>query len=321
MKRFLLMLLVGGLAVAQGPRTAAPKGAAQPGKSALDRATLEAYVRHLQLYLPNITLTVGDPKPSQLPGFVEVTVRASLGAASEERLFYISKDGQKVVQGSVYDVKTNPFKPELDKLKTDGSPSIGTPGAAVVVVVFSDFQCTFCKEEAKMLRENLVKTYPTQVRLYFKDYPLTQIHPWANLAAVAGRCLSRQSNDDFWTYHDWIFANQESITIDNVRDRIAEFAKSKSWDGQKLTACMASPEPAAEIERSTAEGRLLNVTSTPTLFINGRRIAGSIKWEQLKQVIDFEIGYQKTAQNAGEACCSVALPSLLPQHAPSSAPK
>jgi protein-disulfide isomerase len=293
------------------PKPNPAPAAATGGKSALDKATMEAYVRHLQLYLPNIAITIGEPQPSDLPGFLEVRVRASLGAASEERLFYVSKDGQKIVQGTVYDVKNNPFKPDLDRLRTGDDPSLGTPGAPVVVVVFSDFQCGYCKEEGKMLRENLVKTYPKEVRLYFKNFPLTQIHPWAKTAAIAGRCLYRQSNDDFWIFHDWIFAGQEAITPDNVRDKIAEFAKSKGWDSDKLAACMATPEPAADIEKSVGEARDLNVTSTPTLFVNGRKIPYSIKWEQLKQVIDFEIGYQKTAQNAGETCCTVALPSVL----------
>ena len=57
----------------------------------------------------------------------------------------------------------------------------------MVLVLFSDFQCNFCGKEAQMLRENLLKTYPEQVRLYFKDFPLEKIHPWAKTASIAGR--------------------------------------------------------------------------------------------------------------------------------------
>jgi protein-disulfide isomerase len=178
-------------------------------------------------------------------------------------------------------------------------------------VVFSDFQCAYCKDEAKMLRDNLVKAFPTQVRLYFKDYPLAQIHPWAMTAAVAGRCLYEQGNDDFWAFHDWIFENQTSITPETVKDKIAGFATSKSWDADKVNACLASPQALAGVQRSMAEGRALGVASTPTMFINGRKIPYSIKWENLKQIVDFEIGYQQTAHNAGEACCSVQVPTPL----------
>jgi protein-disulfide isomerase len=292
-------------------RGAAPAAPAPAGKSAFDKATLEAYVRHLQLYVPNVQVTVGDPVPSPLPGFQQVTVRASLGAASEERLFHVSKDGRKIVTGSVYDIAGNPFQPELEKLTTAGFPSIGTPGAPVVIVLFSDFQCQYCREEAKMLREHLVKAYPTEVRLYFKDYPLEQIHPWAKTASVGGRCVFKQNADAFWEYHDWVFENQAALTAENVKTRIHEFAKSKNWNMEQLEACMVSPEAGAEVDRSAAEARSLGVSSTPTMFINGRKVPYAIKWENLKQVVDFEIGYQRTAHNAGEACCSIQLSSPL----------
>ena len=56
------------------------------------------------------------------------------------------------------------------------------------------------------------------------------------------------------------------------------------------------------------------VTSTPTIFVNGRKLAGNVSWPQLKQIIDYEIEYQKTAKNAGEDCgCDISLPSLLPK--------
>src|SRR5690348_15081661 len=116
-----------------------------PKKSALDKATLEAYVRHLFVMDKRITVQVGDPKPSaQLPGFMDVVIHASMGAQSQDIAFLVSKDGSKIFQTTVYDVSTNPFKPELDKLKTEFEPSMGTPGADVVLVEFSDFQCPYC---------------------------------------------------------------------------------------------------------------------------------------------------------------------------------
>ncbi|MGE5644293.1 MAG: thioredoxin domain-containing protein [Acidobacteriota bacterium] len=303
---------------AAAPRSAAarpapPHPAVPAAKTAFDKATLEAYVRHIFVWGKNITVAISDPKPSpQLAGFDEVKVHAQAGEASQDETFLISKDGRKIVKAMVFDVQQNPFKPELDKLKTQFQPSLGTPGAPVVIVVFTDFQCPFCKEEAKMLRANLISSYPKQVRLYFKDYPLTQIHQWAKIASIAGRCIFRQNPAAFWEYHDWVYENQASITAENFRNKLFEFAKGKEIDAIQLTRCLDSRETEPDIDRGIEEAKALNVRSTPTLFVNGRRLEGQIPWPNLRDIIDYEIEYQKTAKNAGEDCgCEVKLPSPL----------
>src|SRR5438094_800620 len=214
--QFRLLVLAGALALAAQP--------ADVKKSALDKPTLEAYVRHLFVWGPQIKISIADPKPAPIAGMLEVSVEASAGEAHQTEIFYVSKDGQKIVRGTIFDVAQNPFKPDLDKLKTDLQPSFGTPGAPVVLVLFSDFQCPYCKEEAKMLRSNLVSAYPKQVRAYFKDLPLEQIHPWAKPAAIAGRCVFKQNPNAFWDYHDWIYDHQAEITADNLRAKVLEFA-------------------------------------------------------------------------------------------------
>jgi protein-disulfide isomerase len=279
-------------------------------KSAFDKSTLEAYVRHLNVWGPQIKVEVGDPKPSPMPGFSEVKVHASAGQASEDVVFYVSKDGQKIVRGEVFDVNQNPFKSNLDKLKTDLQPSFGTPGAPVVIVEFSDFECPMCKAEAQVLRENLLNAYPKQVRFYFMDFPIQQLHPWAKTAAMLGRCIFRQNAAAFWEYHDWIFAHQEEITAANVKDKVLEFAKNKNIDILQLTRCIDNKETEAEVDKSQALGKELGVNATPTLFINGRPMVGRADWNTLRAVIDYEIDYQKTAHNAGENCgCEVKLPA------------
>ena len=280
-----------------------------PQKSAFDKPTLEAYVRHLFLLQPQLTVTIGDPKPSALPGFKEVRVRIAQGAQSQEVPLYVSTDGKKIVQGNFYDVTTNPFKPDLDKLKTQFQPALGTAGAPVAIVVFSDLQCPHCKGEAEMLRQNLIQNYPTQVRLYFKDYPLEGLHPWAKAAAMAGRCVFQQKPDAFWAYHDWVFAHQDSLTAENLKDQVLGWAKdAKDLDAIKLGACIAGKTTQAEVEKEIEEARALDISGTPTMFINGRRISQTIDWPNLKNIIDTEIEYQKTAKNAGDDCgCEVKL--------------
>lgn len=288
--------------------------AASGPKSALDKATLEAYIRHLFLWGPQIQVTISDPRPSELPGLLAVRVRAAAGGASQEQDLYVSQDGRKIVRALVYDVNRSPFEQELAKLTTEDQPALGAPGAPVSIVLFSDFQCGYCAQEGRMLRENLLQSYPSGVRLYFKDFPLDQIHPWARLAAIAGRCVYRQSEEAFWSYHDWVFANQAQLDSKNFRTRFLEFAKNNGkLDDFKLAHCLDKRLTEAEVDRSVAEARALQVNATPTLFINGRRISAQIPWENLKQVIDFELNHQKSAQAGGEGCCAVKLPVPVEQ--------
>jgi protein-disulfide isomerase len=290
------------------PDKTTPKPAEK--KSALDKPTLEAYVRHLKVWGPPIKIEIGDPKPSPMPGFSEVIVHASASGESIDLSLYVSKDGQKVVEGRLYDIAQNPFKHELDKLKTDLQPSFGTPGAPVVLVEFSDFECPMCKEEAKMLRDNLASAYPTQVRFYFEEFPLNQIHPWARAAAIAGRCIFRQNANAFWDFHDWIFAHQDEVKPENLKDKVLEFAKGKELDVLQLSRCMDNKETEAEVNKAQALGKSVEVAATPTLFVNGRRMVGRVDWPSLRNIIDYEIDYQKTAHNAGENCgCEVTLPA------------
>ena len=144
--------------------------------TAFDKPTFEAYLRHLLALPPDVQVKIDDPKPSVLPNFKDVDVHLSLGASFQDETFYVSNDGKKVIRGFAYDINQNPFQPELDKLKTDLSPSFGVPGAPVVMVVFSDFECPNCKEEAKMIRDNVSTKFPKEVRVYFKDYP-ARSHP------------------------------------------------------------------------------------------------------------------------------------------------
>ena len=288
---------------------AAPVLAQNQKKSALDKAALEAYVRHLYVMNSQISVQVSDPKPSQVPGFVEVVVHASRGNASQDFPFLISKEGSKILQAMVYDVNSNPFKPDLDKLKTEFQPSMGTPGAPVVLVAFTDFECPYCKEEATMLRQNLLTAYPTQVRLYFKDFPLETIHPWAKAASIAGHCVFRLNPSSFWSYHDWIFAHQTDITAVNLKDKVMEWAKGeKDVDVLQLGQCMDTKATEKEVDAEMEEGRVLQIEGTPTQFINGRRLQNVMAWPDMKATIDNEIEYQKVAKNAGENCgCDLQL--------------
>jgi protein-disulfide isomerase len=287
--------------------------------STLDRVHMEAYVRHLLAVIPDVQVKIDDPKSTGTPELQEVDVHFSYQGRTQDETFFITKDGQHIIRGVVYNLGQNPFQEDLDKLKTSGAPSFGPDTATITLVEFGDFECPNCKEEAKTLRENVPSQFPAQVHVYFKDFPLEQIHPWAKAAAMAGRCFYHQSPAAFWKYHDWIYEHQSEILPDNLKAQVTEFAKTApDIDALKLGQCIDTKATEAEVDASLAEGRALHVDATPTLFVNGRRLVGNYPWANIDQIINGELNYQKTAQNtapkpakADEKCCEVKIPSVL----------
>ena len=298
-----------GLSPLDEPQAKASKPV--PPTNARDKADLEFYVRHLFVWGPQVAVAVGEYKESAIPGMLEVEVTASFRQSSQKKTFYVSQDGQHVVQGTVYKIDDNPFRPVLDTIDNMGAPAFGTEGAAVVVTVFSDFQCPYCAREAKVLRTQLKDEYGGKARVYFRDFPLTQKHDWALAAAVAGQCVQAQSPEAFWTYHDRVFENQRTLTATNLVDKTLEFMAGSGIDSAKLKSCIDSRETLKVVEMSLAEGRAAGVNSTPTVFVNGRKMPGTPQWPQLKAVIDYELEYQQVTHNSGDDC-GCALNITLP---------
>jgi len=272
-----------------------PSGFAQTkggGKSALNKATLETYLRHVDLYRTAVTFKIDDPKPSKyLPGFSEVVVHVSFENGGKDDLYYVSADGQTIISGDVYNINRNPFQTNIDKLITAGAPSFGAANPQITIFEFGDLQCPDCKMEAPILRNNLLQAFPDKVRVYFKDFPLESIHPWAHAAAIAGRCVYRQGEQAFWNFYDWIYDNQQEIDSNNLQQKVLAWAGQKGVDAVQLGRCIDTKATEAEVNHTIAEGRALGLRGTPTLFINGRRIGG-LQWSDLQLVINNELQYQ-----------------------------
>ena len=302
---FASALAAQGLSPLEQHKAETPK--VPPPTNALDKSDLEFYVRHLYVYGPQINIAVADPVESDVAGLLKIGVKASYRMSSKDHEFLVTKDGKHIIEGQTYEIEKNPFHKANETIDTASAPSFGKEGASVVVVVYSDFQCPFCAKEAKVLRTSFRHEYGERARLYFRDFPLS-IHPWAKDAAVAARCIFNQEPELFWDYHDWIFDNQKSITPENLQTKTGEFLQGKAVDSVAFSQCYKNKETLAKVEESIAEGQALGVTSTPSVFVNGRRLNGSPEWEQLKSIIDYELDYQKVTHNAGDDCgCAVDL--------------
>ena len=271
------------------PRPSVVQAPTSPEQSRLMKST-EAFVRQLFGWGPDVKVTLGPFAPSAAADFYTVPIEVTLGQQTETGEVYVSKDGKTLLRGEIYDMSADPFAANRAKIHIDGSPAKGPADASVTIVEYADFECPHCRELWEAL--SAIETRYPQVRVVYKDYPLTQIHPWANTAALAGRCAFEQSPEAFWKVHDSIFENQDLISPENVWDKLVDFATTAGLNGDIFKGCLASPDTQKEIDASHAEGVTLGVNSTPTVYINGRPLVGG-DVTTLSQYIDFELAAQK----------------------------
>lgn len=168
------------------------------------------------------------------------------------------------------------------QVPSEGEPSLGPAAAPVTIVEFNDFQCPFCQRVQPTLKE-LLKAYPTQVRLVFRDFPLAQIHKDARKAAEAARCAAEQGK--FWQYHDVLYANVGKQRESDLR----RYALDLGLEEPRFTQCLASGQHAGAIERGLSDGRRLGVTGTPTFFVNGVPLVGAQPLAEFKSAVDREL--------------------------------
>jgi protein-disulfide isomerase len=285
-------------------------------QTGFDKATLEAYLRHVELWVPGVNVKIDDAQESkELPGFLDVAIHLSYNSTTlPVQHYFMSKDGKKIFRADVMDINKSPFQANIEKLDVKGAPTLGPPTAPIAIVVFSDFQCPMCRQEAEVVHKQIIEAFPTQVRVYFRDFPLESLHNWARPAAIAGRCVFKLNPAAFWDYHDWIYANQTYIGLDNLNSKLQEFALAKNLDGMQLSRCIESKSTEPEVKASIAEGNSLALNSTPTIFVNGRRIDGAVPWENLQALIKVEIDHQAkeaAMTSKDDSCCTVTIPKIV----------
>lgn len=276
------------------PKTAdaspAPAQAPMSPEQARLLKSTETFVRQLFGWGPEIKLSLGPFGQSTAADFYVVPIQVTLNEQTETGEVYVSKDGKTLLRGEMFDMSADPFAANRAKIHIDGNPAKGPASAAVTVVEFADFQCPHCRELWEALQA-VEARYP-QVRVVFKDFPLTTIHPWADTAALGGRCAFEQSPEAFWKVHDSIFENQDLLSAENVWDKLVQYATEAGLNADIFKGCLSSPDTQKAIDANRAEGVALGVSSTPTVYVNGRPLVGGDA-ATLSQYIDFELAAQK----------------------------
>lgn len=162
---------------------------------------------------------------------------------------------------------------------TGGLPGrYGNPYARVRLVVFNDFECPFCSKLEPTF-EALHERYPTQLEVYFRDYPLT-MHAHARGAHMAARCAHDQGR--FWAMHDLLFANQRALTSEDL----VGYAARLNLDIASFERCLNAEHHAVEVDRDIAAAKAAGVSGTPATFVNGTLLSGARPLDSFVEAIE-----------------------------------
>jgi protein-disulfide isomerase len=293
--RFAFILVLGSLIpVVRAQQANSPGSNSAAATPSQTQKNIEAYLRNLYAFGPDVQVSVGPPKESGVAGLLETNINVVIGGNKEAVKFYVSKDGKYLFRGELSDLSKDPLAEARAQIQMNDAPSLGDAKAPVTLVEYSDFECPVCRNLHDELR-GMLPNYAGKVRVVFKDFPIEQLHPWARTAAIAGRCAYQQDPNVFWKMYDLIYDNQEIISAGNAWTKMTDYASQSGLNADMFKSCMASPEAGEAVNASRANGQQLDVNSTPTIFVNGRRIVGGDP-HLLEQYINYELAQQKSGK-------------------------
>ena len=250
-------------------------------------ATVDSFLQQTFGYEAQVSWKIASIKPAPVPGLAEVDVVLASPQGQQISRFYVTADGAHAMVGEIIPFGAKPFEP-VKKILQKGisGPSRGPKDAAVTIVEFGDLQCPVCKA-AQPAIEGLIAAEPN-ARFVFQNFPL-EMHNWAAKGAAYADCVARASNDAFWKFIAKTYDSQADITAENADEKLTAIADGAGVKGADIAACAATPATKAHVEASLALGREVEVTGTPTLFINGRSIGdvNHVPAQTLKGLVDF----------------------------------
>lgn len=283
-------LVVSGLSTsfAQQATPAAAKPATTAAVAGLPtQATLDAFLKKMFGWNSDLTWKVADIKPAEAAGLSEATVVFNTPQGSQVIRFYITADGKYAFTGDLIPFGADPFARAREQLKNLSGPSRGPQDSTITVVEFGDLECPACKAAQPNIAHLL--TDEPKMRLVFQNFPLEQIHKWSLIAAKYLDCMGQEPGDAVWKFIATVYDHQGEINEQNAEQMLKGYAKDAGGNPDIVAACVAKPETEKRVRASMALGEKLEVTSTPTLFINGRRMVGvgNVPYDALKQMVEY----------------------------------
>src|SRR5208282_1959991 len=254
---------------------------------------IENQVRAYYKLPPEVGVNVGALRPSEFPNYDAVTVTLDGQSRKQTVEFLVAKDQKTLLRVTKIDMTKDPYEEVMKKINLTNRPVRGNASAKVVVVNFDDFQCPFCSRMHQTLFPDLLKEYGDRVKFVYKDFPLSEIHPWALHAAVDANCLAAQSSEAYWDFADYIHANQREVNTEkSLAEQFVALNRITTAQGQKrnvdqtkLQSCMKAQNEEA-VRASLKEGEELDLSATPVLFVNGQELEGAVPVSEIRAALD-----------------------------------
>lgn len=249
--------------------------------------TVNSFMQQTFGYDSSVSWKVASIRPSEAPGLAEVMVVVGSTQGQQVTTFYVTADGKHALVGDLIPFGAKPYAPARTALeKGINGVAKGPANSKVMIVEFSDLQCPHCKD-AQPIIEKLLADEPN-AKFVLQQYPLPS-HNWAAKGAAYADCVGRTNKDAFWKFVQGVFDEQNDITESNADEKFTELADKSGVKGSEIAACAAKPATKSRVDASVALGGAVGVNSTPTFYVNGRRIANisGMPYEVLKELVEY----------------------------------
>jgi protein-disulfide isomerase len=241
----------------------------------------------------DMTLKLSADSPFQNSCYRDVQFEGRGPIGSFTIKLYVSPD-RRFLAPELFDATLKPAEEErkiaqktMSELVRGSFATLGPATAPNTVVIFSDFQCPFCKNVSSLVREAISTERSDQVLVIFRHLPLAS-HDWSRPAALAAACAQFQSSTAFWKLHDLLFEGQSTTTKANVAERILGYVSSvPQLNELEWRKCFDEEMSLGAVLKDIGLARSLEVNATPTLFINGERLTGLRSADELRQKLRF----------------------------------
>jgi protein-disulfide isomerase len=202
--------------------------------------------------------------------------------------------------------------PVGDKTKITRDSSHQEGSGTVKLVEFGDYQCPACGAAHPVVKQ-LMKDYNGKVTLYFRNFPLTQLHPNANLGAQAAEAAAAQGK--FWEMHDKLYETQNdwaNLSATEAEAKMVGYAKDLGLDADKFKSAIDNGDAQKVVDQDAADAAALNLNGTPTFFINGTQYNGKNDYASLRDAIEGALKSAGSSPAANASPAADASPSASP---------